>query len=79
MPEIKTVIAESSSTGKRMLLVDRGYVFKGERRKSIIIEQEHFDSHSMKEPEWNLITEFSLTKERALAIASAITEGWEPQ
>lgn len=77
MPINRVIIAESPSTGKRLVIEDRGYVFKGERRKSLVIEKEYFDSDSMDKPEWEKITEFSLTKERAELIAKAITSNWE--
>lgn len=73
------VIAESPSTGKRLLLDDHGYVFEGQRRKSLVIEQLLPVDDSLQKTEWQQVAEFSLTRERAEAISRAITAGWEPQ
>jgi len=74
MSSKRVIIAESPSTGKRLVLEDTGYVFKGERRKSLVIEQEHYVSDS--NTEWEKISDFSITEERAEQIAKAITANW---
>lgn len=72
-----TLVAESHSTDKRLLLEDSGLVHNGQKRRHLVItrgiavEDDTFDQGSLE------LARFSLTKQRAQRLIELLKEGWD--
>ncbi len=74
--EVKNIIAESPSTGKRICLADKGYIFKGKHYIALVIEQK---SPTDDGEEYREESRFPLTKERAEILSKSLITSFVTQ
>ncbi len=71
--EVKNIIADSPSTGKRICLADRGYIYNGKHYIALIIEKKLTSDGD----DYIEEARFPLTKERAVLLANSLIKSFE--